>query len=178
MTDLKTMKDLWAQNTEGFLPVLVEIYNPDISWSDEYKQAYEQEDCYLRLISNDAAVKYQGKKYLPCAFAFTPPETDGAKVGTASISITAFDAKVKAVLVMIRQESKLKIQSVYAKEQKDNSNKSIYRFFPLQSFELSMTNASSNPTSMTFNLIFKNSLNQSIPYDIATMDRVPSTTGE
>ena len=65
MVDVITMTELWKQDIDGYLPVLMEIYNPDISWTPEEKAAYGQEDSYIRFIADESRVIYKGKTYLP-----------------------------------------------------------------------------------------------------------------
>ncbi len=168
--DVLTMQDLWKEDRDSFLPILLEIYNPDIKWdSDEY----EQEDCYLRVCSNDCKLKYKGKIWQPCAFNFTPPETDGQKIGSASISITALDARVKYLLRTIRVACTARIVAMFAKEEKDDSSgKFIYKFIPLDTMEFEMSNATLSNTTATFSLSFKSYLQQNVPFDLASADRV------
>ena len=44
MLDVITINDLWQKDIDGFLPILMDIYNPDIVWTQEEKDAYGQED--------------------------------------------------------------------------------------------------------------------------------------
>jgi len=178
MVDVVTLTELWKQDVDGYLPILMEIYNPDITWSADEIAAYGQENCYLRLIADESKVIYKGKTYLPCAFEFTSPEVDGKKVGAASLSITALDSRVKKLLRIIKIPSDVKIVSLFAKTQKDGTTgKFIYKFAELNSTPFKMSSASSNKTTANFNLTFGKDLSQSIPYDVATPDRVPATKG-
>ena len=72
--DVVTQEDLWKQNIDGYFPFLLDIYNPDIKWTEEEKTAYGQKNCHLRLICDECRVVYNGEIYLPCSFSFTPPE--------------------------------------------------------------------------------------------------------
>lgn len=166
--DILTINDLYKQDQDGFLPILMEIYNPDIKWENS---EFEQEDCYLRLISNDAKVIYKNKVWLPCAFNFTPPETDGKKIGSSSVTISAIDARIKYLLRTIRIACDVNIVAMYGKVNKDNSDKFVYKFVPLDALSFKMESATANNTTATFNLVFKNSLQQNVPYDVATPDR-------
>ena len=178
MIDVITMSELWKEDIDGYLPILMEVYNPDIKWTQEEKDTYNQEDSYLRLIADESRVVYKGKTYLPCSFEFTPPEIDGKKVGSASVSISALDSRVKMLLRTIKIPSDVRIVSLFAKTEKDNqSGKYIYQFAELQSTPFKMASASSTKTTATFNLSFSKNLTQTVPYDVATPDRVPSTKG-
>lgn len=178
MINVVTMTELWKQDIDGYLPILMEIYNPDISWTAEEQAAYGQENSYIRLIADENKVVYKGKTYLPCAFDFTPPEIDGKKVGTASISISALDSRVKRLLRTIKIPSDVRIVSLFAKTRKDGTTGAfIYQFAEMDSTTFKMSSASSNKTTATFNLQFGKNMSQNVPYDVATPDRVPGTKG-
>lgn len=178
MLDVVTMNDLWQKNVDGYLPVLMDIYNPDIVWTEEEKNIYNQEDSYIRLISDVNKVTYKNKTYLPCAFDYTPPEIDGKKVGGASLSITALDSRVKKLLRSIKLPSEVTIVSLFAKVNKSNSTgQFIYKFVELNSKPFVMNSASSNKTTATFNLVFSKNMNRAVPFDVATIDRTPGTKG-
>lgn len=178
MIDIVTMQDLWKQDVNGYLPILIDIYNPDITWTEEEKSVYNQEDSYIRLIADDSQVIYKGKTYLPCAFEYTPPELDGKKIGAASITISALDSRVRKLLRSIKLPSEMTIVSFFAKVEKNNTTgKFIYKFSEMNSKPFIMSSAGSNKTTATFNLTFNKATNQNIPYDIATADRTPGTKG-
>lgn len=176
MLDVITINDLWQKNIDGYLPVLMEIYNPDISWSNDEKAAYNQEDCYLRVIADDNKVIYKGKTYLPCSFTYNPPELDGKKVGGSSITISALDSRVKKMVRSISLPSEVTVVSMFAKVTRENGN-IIYKYRELNSRPFKMNTASSNKTSATFNLVYGKNFGQNVPYDVATQDRVPGTAG-
>lgn len=172
--DVVTMSELWKSDRDSFLPVLMEVYNPDIKWESK---EYEQDDCYLRLTANDSKLIYKGKTWLPCAFNFSPPETDGQKIGAASVTISALDARVKFLLRTIRVSCTAKIVAMFAKIEKDNnSGKFQYKFIPLDSMEFKMNQATVSNTTATFSLTYKSPLQQNVPYDVATTDRVPGAS--
>lgn len=170
-----TMNELAQENVDGFLPILIDVYNPDISWSEEEREIYKQDNSHIRLICDENKVIYKEKTYLPCSFSFQPPETDGGKIGTASVSITALDHRVRRVLRSINLTSELNIISVFEKiEKEEKSGKFIYKFVPIKSAKFSMVSASVNQMTATFNLVFDRGLEQSVPYDMATPERVPA----
>lgn len=178
MVDVITMAELWKKDIDGYLPVLLEIYNPDITWTEEEKSVYQQDDCYIRFISDESKVIYKGKTYLPCAFDFNPPEMDGKKVGGASITISALDSRVKRLLRSIKIPSEVRIVSLFAKTQKNGTTgKFIYKFAELNTSPFKMSSASSNKTTATFDLQFGKNMTQNVPYDMATPDRIPGTKG-
>lgn len=173
MIDVLTLQELHKTDIEGYFPFLFEVYNPDIAWSGEEKSAYGQDDCYMRFVADDVRVLYKGKTWLPCNFEYTPPETDGTKVGSATISISALDSRVRQLLRIIRCACKIKIAAFFVKTEKEDTGKFIYKFKELNGAEYTMEAASSNRATATFNLVYKTSLGQAVPYDMATSDRVP-----
>lgn len=177
MVDVITMRELWKENTDGYIPILLEIYNPDITWTEDEKTSYGQVDSYIRLISDNSKVVYKSKTYLPCAFTFTAPEVDGKKVGTATISISALDARIRKLLRSIKLPSEVNIVSVFCKSEKGSSGQYIYQFSEIQTTPFVMNSAGSNKTTATFNLVFDKNMSQNVPYDLATPDRVPATKG-
>lgn len=174
MLDVITINDLWQKDIDGYLPILMDIYNPDIVWTQEEKDTYGQEDCYLRIVADDNKVVYKQKTYLPCAFTYSAPELDGKKVGTASISITALDARINRIIRSIKIPSEVSVVSMFAKVTKDSGG-FIYKYRELNSKPFKMSSASSSKTTATFNLTFGNNFSQNIPFDVATQDRVPGT---
>ena len=178
MLDVITMNDLWKQDVDGYLPILMSIYNPDIVWTQEEKDAYGQEDSYIRLISDVNKVVYKSKTYMPCNFDYTPPELDGKKVGSASLSISALDSRVKKLLRTIKLPSEVTVVSMFTKVSKDDSTgQFIYKFVELNSKPFTMSSAGSNKTTATFNLTFSKDMTRAIPFDVATVDRTPGTKG-
>jgi hypothetical protein len=176
MLDVVTINDLWQKDVDGWLPILLRIYNPNIVWTEEEKQVYGQTDSYLNVIADENKVVYNGRTYLPCAFSYAPPEVDGKKVGSASISISALDSRVKKLLRTIRIPSEVTVVSMFAKVTRE-SGSPVYKFKEISSKPFMMSAASSNKTTATFNLTFRSNFNQNIPYDIATQDRFPGTGG-
>lgn len=159
------MEEIWRSQSDGYLPALLEIYNPDIKWDDD---SLGQDNCYFRIISDTNAVTYRGKRYLPCKFEFTMPEENGQKIGNASISISAIDTRVTQILRSIDMPCEVTISAYFAK--KDN----VIKFFPLDSLKTSLPSATYNRTVATFNLVFKDVMQLNIPADVATSDRLPS----
>lgn len=176
--DVITMDDLWKENINGYFPFLLEIYNPDIVWDDVNKNTYGQKDCYLRLICDETSVVYKGERYLPCAFSFAMPETDGTKIGNASISISALDYRVRKLLNSIRIPSEVKVVAMFAKANKENEEDGfIFKFKELESYTFRMEMAECNRTVAKFTLLAQQRLDGDTPYDVATPDRVPATKG-
>lgn len=181
MTNLtaEALRDLYDKQADITLPVMFEVYNPDITWSDEEKETYGQTPCYVRFINSDIKVKYKGNTYLPCVFEYQMPESDGSKIGNASITISALDGRVRRLLRSIKLPSTFKIIATYAKIKKDDDtgNFYYYAFQELNSISCKMLTASSNKSTASFNLYFDRSLSVNVPTVVATKDKVPSTRG-
>ena len=173
--DVVTMQDLWKKDSEGYIPILIDIYNPDIGWTDEERSVYGQINGHLRFISDENKVIYKNAVYLPCAFDYTPPDTDGKKIGAATISISAIDSRVKKMVRTIKTPSEVNVVAMFAKIKRTNG-KTTFKFAEMKSASFWMTAASSNKATATFNLSFDRALSQNVPFDMATSDRVPGTS--
>lgn len=170
--EVAALEELWKQNTNGHLPVLLEIFNPDLKWNDN---SYEQENMYLRVIDDSNPVVYKGKRYLPCCFSYTPPEEDGKTIGQSSISISALDSRIVQMLRSIELPCEVTVMAMFAKRQNENGN-TTYKFIPLDNLKTKMLSASYNATTAQFNLTFKDVLKLNVPRDVATKDLLPSVT--
>lgn len=182
--DVMTIQDLWKENIDGYFPYLLDIYNPDIKWSAEEISQYGQENAHLRVICDDIPVRFQNKMYLPVAFDFTPPSSDGTKIGQASLAITSLDYRIRRMLRLIKVPSEVTVMAFYVKvtnetEQSEGTDDShpVYKFRRLDGMKFSMESAESDKATVKFNLVFDRSMSQNVPYDLATQDRVPAAKG-
>lgn len=116
--DFKTVNDLFKKDIDGYIPALMEIYNPDITWTEEAKSVYGQEDSYLRIISDENKVIYRGKTYLPCSMEYTEPDSDGTKIGNPQLSISSLDTRVRRVIRSIKIPSEVTIVATFVKTKK------------------------------------------------------------
>jgi len=160
-----TMEEIWKSTSDGYIPALLEIYNPDIKWDDP---SLEQENCYLRVISDTNSVIYKGKRYLPCKFTFTLPEETGQKIGEASIVISTIDSRVISILRSIELQCTVKITAFFAKEG------SKYKFYYLDSFKATLPSVTYNRSTASFKVVFKDALQVNVPAETATKDKLPS----
>lgn len=166
------MEELWKQNTDGHIPVLLEIFNPDIKWNDG---SLEQENMYLRVIDDSNPVVYKGKKYLPARFEFTPPEENGKTIGQASITLSAIDSRVVQLLRSIDLQCDVTVMAMFAKLV--NQQGSItYQFVPLDNLKSRMPSASYNKVTAQLNLVYKDVLKLNVPRDKATKNQLPSVS--
>ena len=164
------MEELWKQNTDGHIPVLLEIFNPDIKWNDG---SLEQDNMYLRVIDDSNPVVYKTKKYLPAKFEFTPPEENGKTVGQASITISAIDSRVVQMLRSIELQCKVSVIAMFAKRVSQQGNVT-YQFLPIDNLKSKLPSASYNKVTAQLNLVYKDVLKLNVPRDKATKDQLAS----
>lgn len=169
-----TMDEIWKDNSDGHIPVLMEIFNPDIKWDDG---SLEQENMYLRVIDDSNPVVYQGKKYLPCKFVYTPPEENGKQLGQANITLSAIDSRVVQLLRSVEVECEINIVAAFAKRiivQEGGVEKITYKFLPIDELKTQLSSANYNRMTAQLSLTSKNVLELNVPRDIATRDKLPS----
>lgn len=159
------MEEIWRQHTDGHIPVLLEIYNPDIKWNDG---SLEQENMYLRVIDDSNPVVYKEKRYLPASFEFTPPEEDGKTIGQASITLSSIDSRVVQMLRSIELQCEVTVMAAFTK------SGSQYRFLPLDQLKAKLPSASYSRTTAQLNLVYKDVLKLNVPRDTATKNLLPS----
>lgn len=164
------MEEIWKQSTDGHIPVLLEIYNPDIRWDDG---SLEQENMYLRVIDDSNPVTYKGKRYLPARFEFTPPEEDGKTVGQASITLSAIDSRVVQMLRSIELQCEVTVMAAFAK-MASKDGKVIMKFYPLEQLKAKIPSANYNRTTAQLTLVYKDVLKLNVPRDTATKNILPS----
>lgn len=164
------LEEIWKQNSEGHIPVLLEIYNPDLKWNDN---SLDQENTYLRVIDDSNAVVYGGKKYIPARFEYTPPEENGKNIGQASIVLSAIDGRVDQMLRSIELPCEVTVMAVFAKGTMANG-RTIYQFYPLDNLKTTMNAATYNKTTAQLTLVYKDVLKLNVPRDKATKDQLPS----
>jgi hypothetical protein len=163
------MKELYNQNMDGFLPVLVEIYNPDLVWDGLDGMS----DGYLRLINDTEDVVYKGIKYIKSNITFSLPETDGKSVGNGSVSICDVDHRVTLILRSIELKCTIKLIAVFARWEGESTSKKLC-FYPLSNYKFIMETATYNGKTATFPLIAYKPLSLNVPRDSATRDMFPS----
>lgn len=163
------MEEIFKQNMEGFLPVLVDIFSPDIKWqgSDD-----KQENCHLRLVNDTSDIVYKGKTYAASCFNFTPPTEDGKKIEGASITISAIDQRVIELIRLAEIDCKISIVASFAKQVDDEGTK--FYFTEMQNFTFTMKNVTWNRTTAQWTLVFDETMQLNIPRDLATEIKCPS----
>lgn len=159
------LEEIWQKNIDGFMPVLLEIYNPDLKWADG---STGQDNMYLRVINDSNAVKYRGKQYIPCAFTYTPPEKTGKSIGQAEISISAIDSRVMQMLRSVEVPCEVTVVAGFVK------NESTYKFIPLDRLKATVGSASYDRTTARLSLTYKDVLTLNVPKDTVTKDMLPA----
>lgn len=161
-----TLEELYAQNTDGFLPILVEIQDDNIIW--QTKDAYD-EDGYLRLVSGNIPVMFEGKKYRPAVFVFEPPSEDGKKVGNTNITISAVDRKVVEIIEQIETKPNVRIVAAYCK-----TNDEEIIFSKIYHYNFTMGSVQWDGVTAKWQLTFDTAMEQNAPVDLATEARCPA----
>lgn len=172
------LKELCKQNIDGLLPVLLEIYNEDLVWGDN---SYEQENCYLRLVNDTQAVKYGGKKYLPCRFDMTMPEEDGKTLKPISLTVSSIDSRMIQLLRSTSLKSEVAIKACFAKEKtvvEGGKEKVRFAFYPLFNYKFKVKDANCTRITATLNLEVEDVLSLQASRDKATQDKFPSLKSE
>ena len=164
--DTMTLEEIWAQETDGHIPVLLEIYNPFILWGAN--KGNEQDDCYLRVINDSNSVIYKGKRYIPCGLSFKAPQEDGTKIGPASITISALDSRIQQMLEQIRNVSDVTVTAAFIKMKTENGHE-IMKFRELSKWKFQMETGNANRSTATFNLVGNGVYGLNVPRD--TMDK-------
>lgn|SRR5574344_144876 len=160
------LEDIYKQHIGGSIPILVDIYNPDIVWKDN---SLEQDAMYLRVINDTTKVKFNGKRYLPCKFDFEPPEETGTSTGNATITISNLDSRVTQMLRTCELVCEVTVVASYVKE---TDNK--FKFIPINKYKFNLNGSSYTRVTAQLNLVNDNILNLNIPRDTANQNQLPS----
>ena len=164
-----TIEELMRPNTDGSIPVLIDVQHKDISWAENTANyAGEQENGHLRLINANYPVRYNGHKYMPSVFSFTMPSEDGVKVSSTTITISAVDRRVIEIIRSVKTKPRAIIEAFFVKD--DN----IVTFSKLYKYEFEMSSVSWDGISAKWNLEFDPVMQLNIPRDLATSARCPA----
>lgn len=176
------IEELFSQNSNGFLPVLLEVYNPDLAWNDN---STDQEDTYLRVINDTTRVKYKGKTYLPCQFEFDPPEENGKSTGNATITISSIDSRIPQMLGECKIPCIVNICAAFAKQEYETDENeqvlsSKFIFIPITKWKFQAKVATCNSTTAVLTLSGDDYNTTNLPRDLAMQNQFPSvsSTGE
>ena len=170
-----TLEELFKRETDGSIPVLMDIEHDDIDWgeierSDGTVGDLEQENGHLRLINAPYSVKYQDKKYLPAYFSFTMPTEDGKSIGQTSVTISAIDQRIINVIRSIDDKPTATFVALFAR------NDSTISFSKLYKYVFEMDSVTWDGVSAKWNLIFDPAMQVQVPRDTATTLRCPSVS--
>lgn len=165
------LTELFKKDIEGTLPILVEIYSPELVWGDDDEN---YEDGYLRLVSDNVAIKYKkngedkAKTYLPSCISYKPPAENGKEIGSATISISAIDYRVIQMIRSITVRPQVTVVASFMKEG------SKFYFAELNSRTFENSSVSWNKTAAEFTLVYDNVMKLQVPRDKATAQRFPA----
>lgn len=163
-----TLAELFDRASDGNIPVLVDIQHEGIIWADDEP---EQENGHLRLVNNNAKVKYNGKTYYPAYFSFRLPSEDGQKVGNTSVTISAIDQRVIELIRSIGSMPRCVFEAFYSR-----INGTQIAFSRLYHYEFLMDSVVWDGVTAKWNLVFDPAMQLNVPRDLATVNRCPSVT--
>lgn len=160
------LEELFSQNSDGNIPILLDIEHEDIVWD---KDTFGQFNGHLRLVNNNVAVMYEGKKYLPSSFSFEIPGEDGATVASTNITISAIDQRIIEVIRSISSKPKANIVAAFTSI---DDTKII--FSKLFHYTFEMSNCTWDGVTARWTLTFDPAMLQNIPVDKASAARCPA----
>lgn len=169
-----TIEELLGQNTDGSIPVLIDIQHDDITWSENTSDyTGDQENGHLRLINANFPVMYKGDsgtahRYMPSVFKFTLPSENGKEVGSTSITISAIDQRVIEVIRSVSTKPKAVIEAFFMRSDDTIMFSRLYRY------EFEMNSVSWDGVSAKWNLVFDPAMQLNVPRDLATQARCPA----
>lgn len=169
---LQTMalEELMKTNSDASFPFLIEIKCPDIKW----KNNENQEDGYLRVISDNNIIQYrkkgdkEAKYYYPSCLSFTPPSVNGKEIGNATLSISTIDYQVIEVIRSIKTKPVVSVIAGFMK--KDDE----YFFSEINSFNFTCENVQWDKTTAQFTLVYDNVMKLQVPKTTATLQMFPA----
>lgn len=159
-----TLQELFAQDTDGNIPILLDIQSDEIFWEDQ-----AQENGHLRVVNNNVAVMFEGKKYLPAFFSFDQPSEDGTKVGDTSITISAIDQRVIEIIRSITQKPIAVIDALFTR-----IDDAKIMFSKLYHYRFQMSDVTWDGVSAKWKLTFDPAMALNVPVDEAIETRVPA----
>lgn len=169
----QTFDDFSQRGLEGFLPVLVDIRHPGITWNDSVQQ-----NGHLRLVNDTKGMMYKGndtepKYYAPCNFQFKLPKEDGKTKSKASITISALDSRIIEVIRSIEEDLTCRIVGMYSKITSADG-KVKYVFSKMYSRKFEMSNVSWNGVTAEWELEPDSIADINAPKDKGSLFRFPS----
>lgn len=172
------LSELCKSHIGGTLPVLLEVYNEDLVWGDN---SFEQENMYLRVINDTQSVRYQGKKYIPCAFEMTMPEEDGKSVKPPTLTISAIDSRMIQMLRMAKTKSQVTMKACFAKRREETEGGKIkekFAFYPLANYKFKVASANCTRITAQLTLEVESVMSLQASRDKATVDKFPALGSE
>ena len=161
-----TSEELFKQDTDGCIPLLVDITDDNIIWNSPDSL---DENGHLRLVYGNIPMIYEGKKYRPANFSFEPPSEDGVKVGSASVTISAIDQRVTEIIETIESSPHLTVIAAYSKMGDEE-----FVFSKLYHYEFTMGSVQWDGITAKWNLTYDSAMEQNCPVDMATEARCPA----
>lgn len=166
----------------AFLPVLLDITHPEITWFEDQNEKTAQQDGHLRLVNDVRGVMYQGDDtephyYYPCNFSIKMPKEDGKTKGKASASISCADGRIVEVIRSVSEGLEAQVVAFYAKMTNDDGQVR-YAFSKLYSKKFSLGDVTYDGLNASWTFDPDNTAEMSIPVDKGSLFRFPAITKE
>jgi len=172
-----------AESDSMYLPVLLDITHPMITWPDAGQQGEaKQQDGHLRLINDVRGAMYRGDDsvphyYAPCTFSVKLPKDDGKTKSTATATIASVDGRIIEVIRAVPENVKCRIVALWAKIKNDDGTVK-YIFSKMYGREFEMGSVSGNGVSVQWTLDPDGTLGMNAPRDKGSLFRFPAIMKE
>jgi hypothetical protein len=122
----------------------------------------------FRYANSDFGITYNEELYSSSTFTLDPPDKDGGKIGDAQITISAVDQfwiqKIRETQIPARLTFIASI--VYG-------DKNSFMVESIERYEFTLRNVQWNEESITWSLVFDETMGIVVPCDRGTMQKVP-----
>lgn len=135
---------LYAQETAGLFPVLLEISHPDLAET-------------IRVVDNSVDLVYLGNTYKAYPFRFDPPDETADNKAGAKLTIDNIDRSIVLAVRSISSRAKVKAVATFYNDQ------GVTVFDPLASWEFELANVTYDAFSVSGDLIYEDRLGIRIP---------------
>ena len=161
-----------------FLPILMDITHPEITWDEDQTSPSSQQDGHLRLVNDVRGIMYRGDGdrahyYAPCSFSIKFPKEDGRQKSSATASISCADGRLIEVIRSVGEDLSVQVVAMYAKITAEDGG-IRYTFSRLGSRSYSMGDVSYDGLTASWTLDPDAVMDASAPKDKGSLFRFPS----
>lgn len=170
------------RNESMFLPILLDICHPEITWKEDQTHALSQKNGHLRLVNDVRGVMYRGDDdephyYAPCAFTIKLPKEDGRQKSSATASISCADGRLIEVIRSVGEDLCVRVVAMYAKITGSDGGPR-YTFSKLGSREYAMGDVTYDGLNASWTFDPDTTMDASVPKDKGSLFRFPSMKKE